>query len=130
MIEYMNSRLCLWAEWAIRRDDGGIGFPRQSQYTKAVISHNRGNIEEINESAMEMESGVLALRSALPILFDAVMEFYRKTGSVAFKASHLHIGVATLYNRIHQAHAWLMNWLQDQAEVEREQQKKYFRRAA
>lgn len=116
MIDYVNHRLVCWAEWATRRDDGGLGFPRQSHYTKAVLSHSRGSIEEINEQAMEMERSVLALRQALPVLAAAVMEFYRKTGSAEFKARALGIHRDTLYARIHQAQVWLMEWLQDQAE--------------
>lgn len=118
MIDYINHRLVCWAEWATRRDDGGLGFPRQSHYTKAFLGHSRGNIEEINEAAMETETGVLALRGARPDLADVVMEFYRKTGSAEFKARVLGVCRDTMYARLHQAHVWIMNWLQDR-EVER-----------
>ncbi len=118
MIDYVNHRLVCWAEWAIRRDDGALGFPRQSHYTKAVLSHTRGNIEEINEQAMEMERAVLALGRARAQLRAAVMEFYRKSGSAEYKARRLGIHRDTLYARIHQAHVWMMEWLQDQSEVE------------
>ena len=114
MIEYINHRLVIWAEWAIRRDDGGLGWPRQAHYTKAVLSHTRGNVEEINEQAMEMERAVLALGGAQPVLVKAVMEFYRKGGSVEYKARMLGVCRDTLYTRLHQSHIWLMGWLQDQ----------------
>lgn len=119
MIEYMNHRLVCWAEWAIRRDEGALGFPRQSHYTKAMLGHSRGNIEEINEQAMEVERAVLALRRTMPILSNAIMEFYRKTGSAEYKARVLGVHRDTLYARIHQAHIWLMEWLQDEAEWQR-----------
>lgn len=119
MIEHMNHRLVMWAEWAIRRDDGGLGFPRQAHYTKAVLTHTRGCVEEIDEQSMEMERGVLALRHDRPVLAEVVMEYYRKTGSAEFKARVLGIHRDTLYSRLHQAQVWLMEWLQDQAEVER-----------
>lgn len=115
MIEYMNHRLVCWAEWATRRDDGGLGWPRQAHYIKAVLSHGRGNIEEINEAAMEIETGVLALRRERDDLFLVVMEFYRKTGSAEYKARALGVHKDTLYARLHAAHIWLMNWVQDQA---------------
>jgi len=115
MIDYMNHRLVCWAEWATRRDDGGLGWPRQSHYTKAVLSHSKGNIEEINEAAMEIETGVLALRRERDDLFLVVMEFYRKTGSAEYKARALGVHKDTLYARLHAAHIWLMNWVQDQA---------------
>lgn len=118
MIDYINHRLVCWAEWAARRDDGAIGFPRQSHYTKAFLSHSRGNIEEINEDAMEMERAYLALKAERVQLSDAVFEFYRKTGSAEHKARHLHVCKDTLYARLHQAHVWMMGWLQDQ-EIER-----------
>lgn len=119
MIDYMNHRLVCWAEWAIRRDDGAMGFPRQSHYTKAVLSHTRGNVEEINEQAMEMERAVLALGQARAQLRETVMEFYRKSGSVEYKARVLGVHRDTLYARIHQAQIWMMEWLQDQADMER-----------
>jgi hypothetical protein len=118
MIDYMNHRLVCWAEWAVRRDAGAQGFPRQSHYTKAVLSHSRGSIEEINEAAMEVETCYLALRHARAPLADAVFEFYRKTGSAEYKAKKLGVCRDTLYGRLHQAQVWMMEWLQDQ-EVER-----------
>jgi hypothetical protein len=132
MIDYMNHRLVCWAEWATRRDDGGLGFPRQSHYTKAMLSHGRGNIEEINEAAMEIETGVLALRKARPELAAVVMEFYRKTGSAEFKARVLGVCRDTMYTRLHQAHIWIMGWLQDRdvEQWERERMQKKFRAAA
>ncbi len=74
MIDYINHRLVLWAEWATRRDDGGLGYPRQAHYTKAVLTHSRGCIEEIDEAAMEMERAVQALGHALPMLRIAANE--------------------------------------------------------
>lgn len=132
MIDYINHRLVLWAEWATRRDDSGLGYPRQAHYTKAVLTHSRGCIEEIDEAAMEMERAVQALGHALPMLRQAVMEFYRKTGSAEYKARVLGVHRDTLYARIHQAHVWVMEWLQDQAAVERERVglEKYFLRVA
>ena len=118
MIDYINTRLVSWAAWAIKRADNGGGYPRQSHYTKLVHSHCIGNIDEINEAAMEIERGVLELRAARADLYAATMEFYRKTGSVEYKARMLGICRDTLYSRVHGAHVWLMNWMQDQ-EVER-----------
>lgn len=115
MIDYINHRLVCWAEWATRRDDGGLGWARQAHYTKAVLSHSRGNIEELNEEAMEIEAGVLALRSASPAGFEVVMEFYRKTGSAETKARSLRMHKDTMYSKLHATHIWLMNWLQDRA---------------
>jgi hypothetical protein len=128
MIDYINHRLVCWAEWATRRDAGALGFPRQSAYTRAVLFHSRGvSLEEINEAAMEMERAVLALRACMPVLFESVWEFYRKGGSAECKARHLGVHRDTLYSRIHQAHVWVMNWLQDRASNMREKvsEKKY-----
>jgi hypothetical protein len=115
MIDYMNHRLVCWAEWATRRDDGGLGWPRQSHYTKAVLSHGKGSLEEINEAAMEIETGVLALRREREGLFLVVMEFYRKSGSAEYKAMALGVHKDTMYARLHSSHVWLMNWVQDRA---------------
>lgn len=119
MIDYINHRLVIWAEWAIRRDDGGLGWARQAHYTKAVLTHTRGNVEEINEQAMEIERAVLALGADRPVLAQAVMEFYRKSGSVEYKARMLGVCRDTLYARLHQSHLWLIGWLQDQADEAR-----------
>ena len=112
MIDYINNRLVSWANWATKRDEG-CGYPRQSHYTKLVHSHGVGSIEEINEEAMEIETAVLALRNDRQELHAVIMEFYRKTGSAEYKARALHICRDTLYARLHQAHIWIMNWMQD-----------------
>lgn len=124
MIDYINHRLVCWAEWATRRDDGGLGWHREAPYTRQVISHSRGNVDEINEQAMEIEASVLALRTDRHELFDVVMEFYRKTGSAAYKAKMLRVCEKTMYNRLHQAQVWIMGWLQDQEVLRHEHEKK------
>ena len=133
MIDYINHRLVCWSEWAIRRDTFGLGWPREAPYVREFLGHNRGgNVEEINEQAMEIESSVLALKRARPELAAVVMEFYRKTGSAAYKAKMLHICRDTMYARLHQAHVWIMGWLQDQEVLQHEQatKAKYLRIAA
>ena len=133
MIDYINHRLVCWSEWATRRDDGGLGWQREAPYIREYISHQRGgSVEEINEQAMEIESSVLAMKRARPDLAGVVMEFYRKTGSAEYKAKMLHICRDTLYSRLHQAHVWIMGWLQDQEVLrhERAQNAKFLRVAA
>lgn len=120
MIDYINHRLVCWAEWATRRDDHGLGWHREAPYTRQVISHSRGNVDEINEAALEIEASVLKLRQHRSDLYDVVMEFYRKTGSAEFKAKQLHISRDTLYARLHNSHIWIMGWIQDQESLEHE----------
>lgn len=132
MIDYINLRLVFWAEWAQRRDSGALGFPRQSAYTRAVLFHHRGvSLEEIHEAAMETERAVLAMRKALPGLYAAVWEFYRRGGSVECKARALGVHRDTLYARVHQSHCWIMNWFQDQhVPSQVDTMKKYLRAVA
>ena len=130
MIDYINHRLVCWAEWAIRRDDGGLGFPRQSHYTKAFLSHSGRNVEEINEEAMEIETGVLLMRRSRDDLYLVVMEFYRRTGSAEYKAKKLHVCKDTMYSHLHQSHIWLMEWLQEQTDYTKDSRVRQCHRVA
>ncbi len=79
MIDYVNSRLVMWAEWVVRREEGALGYPKECPYTR-----------------LQQRSGGVGFRpnfasDALEI--DAVMTKLKQQNPLKFRAVHLHYGV-------------------------------------
>jgi DNA-directed RNA polymerase specialized sigma24 family protein len=107
---YVMSRLCLWAEWRLRRDDGGLGYPRHSAFAKSPGAGFWS--PEMDSAACEMDQCVCALERDL---HQAVMEEYTRTGTQEQKAKRCGCCLATFKNRINKAHSELLGLMNDQA---------------
>lgn len=114
MLTYINSRLVMWAEWVRRKDDGGIGFPRECSYTRLQGRSGGGFVPNVDADCWEIECAVTALKTASPRLHQVVDLFYCRTMTGEQMAKRCQCSRDTLYARLHQAHVEIMNWLQDQ----------------
>lgn len=111
MIVYINDRLNQWADWRLRRDDNGIGYPRQCPYTRMATNSGGGFYSpEINEAAIEIDQAVCALRDDLRLV---VMVMYTHTSTTEQKAKDCGVSVRTFWRVLHQAHVRVMEWLND-----------------
>jgi len=112
---YIVNRLCSWARWASRDDDGGIGYPKQCAFTNTMPY---GGVEDytldINESCLEIDLCVKALSIEKPDLYAAIYAHYRRN-DLTVSAKLMHIGCCkqTYYNKIDTAHNLIIGWLND-----------------
>lgn len=107
---YVISQLGLWALWRVRRSDGGLGFPRKSNFAK-----DEGSgfwTPEMESAAYSMEKCVLALRSDLR---EAVIQEFTKIGTQRQKASDCHCCLSTYKSRLATAYRELLGYLNDVA---------------
>lgn len=116
MIEYINKRMIDWATWCKRRDDGGLGYPRKSNYCNLVQTHGDRSVGPVAEAApaLEIESIVMAIRVKAPAQYEVAFWFYL-AGSMTVKriAHELKCSDVTVYNRLHALHLAVMHALQD-----------------
>lgn len=77
MIGYVNNRLVMWSEWVARRDDAGLGFPKECSYTRLMQrSGGAGYQPEFASEALEIDRAMTALKKRDPQMFRAVHLFY------------------------------------------------------
>lgn len=79
MIDYVNSRLVVWSEWIVRREDEGLGFPKECCYTRLVArSGGAGYQPDFTSDAQEI---------------DSIMTKFKNHDADKFRALHLFYGV-------------------------------------
>jgi DNA-directed RNA polymerase specialized sigma24 family protein len=116
MIEYINKRLNEWASWCKRRDDGGLGYPSQSNYCAALQIRGTASAGAITQFAAEeeIEGIVVQIRKASPQQWEVAQWFYLKGSFTKQRiAKELGCSEVTVYNRLHALHVAVMNALQD-----------------
>jgi hypothetical protein len=124
MLTYINSRLNQWAEWCRRREDGGLGFPRECSYARLQArSSSAGYIPIDDGEAWEIERAVQHLRLVFPQLHQVVTLFYRRTMTGEQMARECECCRDTLYHRLHMSHVEIMNWIHDECAREHDAKK-------
>ncbi len=115
--EYLESRLCEWAEWLRSGNQLGIGYPRRSILALIkegkVITKNRQfcSVIETNDNAEEIENLVREMAQYKRVMAEALRNYYLDRLSLRrcarqFKISHMHY---KLY--IEMAKQWLIGRL-------------------
>jgi len=85
IIQYVNSRMVLWSEWALKREDGSIGFPSECPYTRLVArSGGSGYKPDVDGDAMEVDKALSAIKKDLPKIYRCLHLFY----GIDFRSGH------------------------------------------
>jgi hypothetical protein len=119
MIPYINGRCNEWVAWIRRRDDGGLGYPKECCYTRLQgRGPLTGYLPSVDDAAWEIDR---AVRSLDYILHEALMAFYFARGTGDQKARDCRCGKTAFYERVHCAHQKIQAWLDDEMiKVERD----------
>jgi DNA-directed RNA polymerase specialized sigma24 family protein len=107
---FVMDRLRVWAIWRIRRDEGGLGYPRKSAFAKTEGSSFW--TPEMDSASVEMDQCVCALP---PALRQVVMLEYTRTGTQQQKANECGCCLRTYTNRLGAAYQALLGLMNDQA---------------
>lgn len=70
MIVFIHDMLMVWAAWNSKKIGGGLGYPRECNYTKLVkVQSDRSAFTpNLNDNAEKMEACIIALRATEPKL--------------------------------------------------------------
>ncbi len=109
---YVAGRLNSWADWRLRRDEGGLGFPRKVSFLKVAPQFSGYWSPEMDSQAYEMDQCVMALER---IYFDVIEACYLHTTDVKQKAQYCGCSVSTYYTRIGNAHKAILGFMNDLA---------------
>jgi hypothetical protein len=124
MIPYINSRMVLWSEWVMRREDGALGYPKECPYTRLMArSGGSGYQPNFDSDAREIDNALAEIKKKNIAHFSAIVNFYGvdiRNGhaysiSVDAKqlATQLSIHKDTLYSWIDKCHRDILDLLHE-----------------
>ncbi len=118
-IEWVRERLENWARWAVQREQGALGFPRQAAFTRLA---NKGTRSEAvipidNIDAALTDEAVTALRWNRSHLYLTLQCIYVQGRDVADTARRLGKAPSTIKAHLEQADAALAIWFRERAEA-------------
>jgi hypothetical protein len=110
---YVDSRLEQWALWRARREDSGIGFPKQSAFAKEAGSGSFGAwTPAMNDEAAEIDQCVVAL---IEVRREAIMQMYCRTSTLQQKYKECFCCERTFFNRLKMGKIDILGFLNDLA---------------
>lgn len=116
--EYIEDRLCDWANWCIRGLDGGLGYPKQSiihiLMKNGYVEKRKKNKPlyiETNDSAEEMETLILSLAKYNSNLANAIRLQYIERATQLQKAKILGSSLTQFKQYLIIGKAWLAGGL-------------------
>lgn len=114
---YVSMRLNNWGAWVVRREDSGLGYPKQVSYTNLMPRTGASNhTPEFAEECFETERCVMALRVMDEHLYAVVvMAYVHVNMTVEQKVKKLGCSTQTYYNKIEMAHRRMLGLLNDLA---------------
>lgn len=97
-LNYIQVRLLSWADWRVRRDNGGLGFPKKS----AFVKQSSGSFwtPEMDSQCYEIDENVSLLINERK---QVILAFYTQTGTHEQKADRCGLSISTFYRRIQDA---------------------------
>jgi hypothetical protein len=111
--EMVEQRLEEWADWILRNNDFGLGYPKQSieaylmKYGNVVIQQSNQPGCFTNPRAEEMEMQISLLAKQTRILADALRINYLTIGTLQEKAKKINKSPAQLKIYLSMAKQWL-----------------------
>ncbi|MDR5170716.1 hypothetical protein IHQ56_02685 [Methylobacillus flagellatus] len=111
---YIDFRLLQWAEWRARREDSGVGFPKQSAFVRMQTQHGKFEAwtPAMNDEAAEIDQCICAL---IAVRQEVIMQMYTRTSTIKQKADECFCSERTFFNRLHAAKVDILGYLQDLA---------------
>lgn len=114
---YIVRRLVQWSEWAARRQDSGLGYPKQVPYTNLMPrTESSDHLPEFADECFEMDKCVTALQTVDDHTYAVIMLHYGQMSmTLDQRLAKLGCCKQTYYNKIDKGHNLILGWLNDLA---------------
>ena len=117
-IEWVKDRLENWARWAVQREAGALGYPRQSVFSRLAGKGTRAEavipIDSVDASLTD--DAVNALRWDKPHLYLTLQCIYVQGREIAETARRLGKAPSTIKAHLEQADQLLAIWFRERAD--------------
>lgn len=106
----ITQRMIRWAEWLLRGNGGGLGFPRECSYTRMQQRGGDGGYSiDVDLESAETEKAVQSLEQDLKL---AVQVYYMTATTREIQAQYLKCHVRTMERRVERAHDQITQFLE------------------
>ena len=118
--EYLEDRLDEWADWSLRIEDNGLGYPRRTIEARlrdeggVLISGTGCRPLPVHEKAEEMERFIVELYKHKDVLGKALRTQYLEVGTVKYKAKKANTSLSQFKVYVKMAKTWLAGRLSGQ----------------
>lgn len=114
---YIVNRLVQWSQWAARRQDSGLGYPKQVPYINMMPRTEASNyLPEFADECFEIDKCVTALQTEGDIYYAVILLHYGQINmTLDQRLEKLGCVKQTYYNKIDKAHRLILGWLNDLA---------------
>lgn len=102
---YIKQTLELWASWRVRREQGGMGYPKKSAFVREASSSGFWT-PELDSKCYLIDAAVCSLMQERK---QAIMVYYTQTGTNEQKANRCGISLRTFERRLDMARLDLTN---------------------
>ena len=106
---FVVKKLQLWAEWRLRKADGGLGYPKKSAFERVSPSATFWT-PELDGELIDVDKAVSALITERR---DVLMQSYTQSGTKEQKAKRCGISIRTYDLRLELAHRDILGLLND-----------------
>ncbi len=110
MIEWVNEKMIIWGDWVRRRDDGGLGYSKDSSLCLMGASGGiSGSVVLAESDALRVESIMMEVKTVRPELYKVGREWYLTNAPAATVASRIGCHRDTVYSRLDSLHVFVAN---------------------
>jgi len=106
---HLYDQIILWANWRIRRGDGGLGYPKHAAFAKQSVGGGFWT-PEMDSVCHDVDKAVCALKDEIK---DVLVACYCLAGTKEGKCRQLGCCVRTYDNRLNEAHRQMRRLLLD-----------------
>jgi hypothetical protein len=112
MICIVNSMLSNWGRWAVRGNDGGVGYPKMSPMFNNMPKGDSysSHVFWVDQDILDTDKAINRLEPSDRIV---CIEVYQKGGPVGEICARLNLAKRTYYDRLHRIHNELMGHIND-----------------
>jgi hypothetical protein len=118
-IEWVQLRLNNWALWKARNASGGMGYASQASFLAERVDNSRyrESVVPVDDvDAAVTDQGVMAMKAALPHLYETLSCIYLKDLGIKGTMSRLGRSQASVYAQLDAIDRWLQQWFHERRE--------------
>lgn len=109
MIGWIDEKLVMWGDWSRRRQDGGLGYPKNSPTCRMAAGGVSGSIVLVESDAMAIEAAMVEVKASRSELYQVGWEWYVVGAPASSIARRLGCHRDTVYARLDALHIAVAN---------------------
>ncbi len=113
-IGWVDEKMVMWGDWARRRDDGGLGYPKDSPTFRMRSTYSSpGSMVLVESDALQIEAAMNEVKKRRPELYAVGYSWYFVGDNVSKIVSRIGCHRDTVYARLDSLHIVVANLISE-----------------